>query len=69
MATIIMPIDNGPYHITGDLEIQDGEGKVIGKSESIPVALCRCGHSGHKPFCDGSHTHEGFKSQIRAEEK
>jgi CDGSH-type Zn-finger protein len=66
MKTIIMPIDNGPYDITGDVEILDGEGKKLGNSEAIPVALCRCGHSGNKPFCDGSHAREGFTSEIRA---
>ncbi len=69
MKTIIMPIDNGPYHITGDVEMVDGEGKPLGNAESIPVDLCRCGRSGHKPFCDGSHAREGFNSEIRAPKK
>jgi len=63
---IIMPIDDGPNHIIGNLEIVDGEGKHLGSSESIPVALCRCGQSQNKPFCDGSHAIVGFKSQVRA---
>lgn len=66
MATIILPIDDGPYHVEGDVLIVDGEGKKIGSSQGIPVALCRCGQSGHKPFCDGTHAKVGFKSQVRA---
>ncbi|MEE8161856.1 MAG: CDGSH iron-sulfur domain-containing protein [Acidobacteriota bacterium] len=30
------------------------------------IAQCRCGHSQHKPFCDGSHQSEGFRSEIKA---
>ena len=46
---------NGPFLITGDLEIEDRDGNVKacpGKT----TALCRCGASRNKPFCDGSHT-------------
>lgn len=46
---------NGPFIVNGDLEIEDRDGNVRacpGKT----TALCRCGASRNKPFCDGSHT-------------
>ncbi|NNE97809.1 MAG: hypothetical protein HKN25_02180 [Pyrinomonadaceae bacterium] len=46
---------NGPFIISGDVEIEDRDGNVRpcpGKT----TALCRCGASRNKPFCDGSHT-------------
>ncbi len=49
---------NGPLLCTGDIEVQDANGTVLEKSDD--VALCRCGHSGNKPFCDGSHRDAGF---------
>ena len=48
---------NGPFLVEG-IAIYDAEGKRIGDGER--AALCRCGLSGNKPFCDGSH-HAGFQ--------
>lgn len=56
--------DNGPYRITGSFDIVDEEGNSFQKEESI--LLCRCGHSGNKPFCDGTHDKIEFKSAPRA---
>jgi CDGSH-type Zn-finger protein len=51
---------NGPCVIeTDDVRIVDWEG-VEYISDRRPVALCRCGASGRKPFCDGSHGRIGF---------
>ena len=51
---------NGPYVIEGgETEIVDPEGRVL-ISERLPVALCRCGASARKPFCDGAHARVGF---------
>jgi len=49
---------NGPLFLRGRVRIQDAEGRVI--REDTRVALCRCGASGNKPFCDGSHIRIGF---------
>ena len=44
----------GPILIDGDVTLLDGSGADI-PVDRQPVALCRCGASGNKPFCDGSH--------------
>ncbi len=56
-----MPIKvrkNGPYLVTGNIPLTDYEGNPIECQE--PFALCRCGHSATKPFCDGSHKRVEF---------
>jgi uncharacterized Fe-S cluster protein YjdI/CDGSH-type Zn-finger protein len=54
----IEPRPNGPLFVRGDVRIVDNEGQVI--REDTRLALCRCGASGNKPFCDGSHRRIGF---------
>ena len=58
--------DNGPLLVEGDLELCDASGAAYGLGERTIVALCRCGHSANKPFCDGAHSREGFQSQVTA---
>lgn len=50
---------NGPLLCTGDIEVYDDAGRLLEKSDD--VALCRCGASANKPFCDGSHRQAGFR--------
>jgi len=51
---------NGPYHITGGIELL-GEGVEFGEGASMEhYALCRCGASENKPFCDGAHRNINF---------
>jgi CDGSH-type Zn-finger protein/uncharacterized Fe-S cluster protein YjdI len=57
----IIPESNGPYHVSGNIEILNAEGKVIYSGKE--TQLCRCGHSEHKPFCDGSHEVIGFQAE------
>jgi CDGSH iron-sulfur domain-containing protein 3 len=57
--------DNGPYKVTGPVRLIDVEGSVWDVPEG-PIALCRCGRSRTKPFCDASHKREGFESCERA---
>lgn len=49
---------NGPLLMEGGCQLRDSEGKVL--AEEGPYALCRCGSSGKKPFCDGTHNKIGF---------
>ena len=56
----IDPQPNGPLRVRGNLEIMSGTGRVVARVTS--AYLCRCGGSGNKPFCDGTHTKIGFKS-------
>ena len=48
----------GPYLIRGNVKIIDKDGTEIIKEGTI--ALCRCGESKNKPFCDGSHKNKEF---------
>lgn len=56
----VRPTPNGPLHLIGNVEIVTHSGKTI--CCMTEVWLCRCGHSGHKPFCDGTHKKIGFRS-------
>jgi CDGSH-type Zn-finger protein len=49
---------NGPLLVTGGVRIVDAEGTVLYEGEK--ATLCRCGGSGNKPFCDGTHEKIGF---------
>ena len=57
----IDPQVDGPLQVRGNLEITSGTGRVVARVTQ--ARLCRCGHSGNKPFCDGSHARVGFKSE------
>lgn len=55
--------DNGPLIVKGDIELVDGEGTQLETKKM--TALCRCGLSSNKPFCDGSHSNK-FENSVRA---
>ena len=58
---------NGPLVVEGDdVTIVDWDG-VERRPERLPVALCRCGGSSTKPFCDGSHRRIGFAPDPAAD--
>ena len=57
----LMPKLNGPLLVSGNLEIVSGTGRTINRVTK--AVLCRCGNSANKPYCDGSHTRVGFKSE------
>ena len=50
---------NGPYILKGTFQLKDSQGKLL-ETKSV-AALCRCGASANKPFCDGSHSRIGFE--------
>jgi len=52
---------NGPLHVRGRVRIVGPGGQLI--REDTRVALCRCGVSENKPFCDGSHRRIGFSTK------
>ena len=59
--------DNGPLLIEGPITVVDAEGKSFVLPANKPaIALCRCGASANKPFCDGSHKTCNFTSAERA---
>jgi uncharacterized Fe-S cluster protein YjdI/CDGSH-type Zn-finger protein len=58
---------NGPLLVEGGCSLRDSEGGVL--AEEGPYALCRCGGSGKKPFCDGTHIKIGFDDTITKDEK
>jgi CDGSH-type Zn-finger protein len=66
-GALIVPYEDGPLLVRGDfvLETPDGEPIETGRQT---VALCRCGKSAIKPFCDGTHKAIGFKAGTRRED-
>ena len=49
---------NGPLLLSGNFSIMAASGRVAWRGNK--AALCRCGHSENKPFCDGAHAKKGF---------
>src|SRR5712692_8159226 len=57
--TTVTPIRDGPLLVSGKVEVRREDGTV----ETLPrAALCRCGGSQHKPFCDNQHLAAGFRA-------
>lgn len=60
---------NGPYRIEGEdvagVRILDHDGNVLTPKGTV-IALCRCGASSTKPFCDGTHSKIGFRGAEEA---
>jgi CDGSH-type Zn-finger protein len=59
--------ENGPLVIQGSVQVVDH----LGQAFALPtgkdtIALCRCGHSKNKPFCDGAHRAAGFHADETA---
>jgi CDGSH-type Zn-finger protein len=55
---MVEPRPNGPLFVRGLVRMVDEDGQLI--REDTRLALCRCGASENKPFCDGSHRRIGF---------
>jgi CDGSH-type Zn-finger protein len=66
-VVVIKARENGPYKVTGPVRVIDVDGNEYDLSEKgEAVALCRCGGSSTKPFCDGTHKRIGFHAPERA---
>jgi CDGSH-type Zn-finger protein len=58
---------NGPYLVEGEVELIDVNGSKVDMTARGPkFALCRCGASVSKPFCDGTHSKMGFQAAEAA---
>ncbi|HEY3025123.1 MAG TPA: CDGSH iron-sulfur domain-containing protein [Pyrinomonadaceae bacterium] len=57
----IRPMSNGPYIVEGDVDGLDTAGNKV-TSQKPRLAVCRCGASSNKPFCDGTHSAIGFQA-------
>lgn len=64
--TRITPYRNGPYLVRGPFVLVDQDGREI-ESKRAVVALCRCGKSRLRPFCDGTHKAIGFRAGSEAD--
>lgn len=56
---------NGPYVVSGTVTLLDADGTPYTDLKPI-IALCRCGHSQNRPFCDGAHSSSDFTGDERA---
>jgi CDGSH-type Zn-finger protein len=57
----VTPYENGPLLVRGDFELRTPQGELIDPGRDT-VALCRCGLSAIKPFCDGTHKVGNFRT-------
>jgi uncharacterized Fe-S cluster protein YjdI len=57
--TIVETMPNGPLMVYGNVTVKDASGNLTKKNNV--TAFCRCGSSGNKPFCDGSHKRIEFE--------
>ena len=58
--TTIQCVENGPYMVKGPVVLKGDKGEPI--TATAVMSLCRCGGSKSKPFCDGTHSRIGFRS-------
>lgn len=65
-ATRIQALKDGPYLVRGPVTIVDPHGGEVLVAEGKNAALCRCGASANKPFCDGTHSSIGFSAAEAA---
>ena len=67
-AVIITPYRDGPLLVRGPFTLRDQDGNDIDVGRET-VALCRCGRSRIRPFCDGSHKLVRFRAPSGAERR
>jgi 3-phenylpropionate/trans-cinnamate dioxygenase ferredoxin subunit len=68
MADVTIKIrPSGPYLVSGPIDLTDADGNPVPIPDGkTTVALCRCGGSTTKPFCDGTHSKIGFDAANKA---
>jgi CDGSH-type Zn-finger protein len=66
MTARITPYRDGPYLLRGEIALTDQDGRPI-ETRRRTIALCRCGRSQIRPFCDGTHKLIGFRAAGAAE--
>ena len=64
-SVTIRSLKNGPYLVEGEVDLFDPEGNKVSVDRAT-IALCRCGASSNKPFCDGTHSKIGFQAAEAA---
>jgi CDGSH-type Zn-finger protein len=64
--TVITPYRDGPLLVRGPFALRDQDGAEI-HVDRATVALCRCGKSRMRPFCDGTHKLVRFRAPSAAE--
>jgi CDGSH-type Zn-finger protein len=62
----ITALTNGPLLVEGHPQFTDQNGKAYVPQLAMKFALCRCGDSSQKPFCDGTHSKNGFLSPAQS---
>jgi CDGSH-type Zn-finger protein/uncharacterized Fe-S cluster protein YjdI len=60
--TRIIPLTDRSLELRGELRLCDSAGRPV--ADAGRAVLCRCGNSATKPYCDGSHKREGFRSRA-----
>ena len=60
----IQVLENAPLLVTGAVSLVDHQGNVIPTPKDGVIALCRCGASKTRPFCDGTHKTVGFDGSL-----
>lgn len=62
----ITATESGPYKVEGPVTLLDDDGDEYEVRRGKASWLCRCGRSGNKPFCDGTHNRVDFVAEERA---
>jgi CDGSH-type Zn-finger protein len=68
VPTVITPYRDGPLVVRGPVRIVDQDGREI-EVDRRTIALCRCGRSRLRPFCDGTHKLIRFSAPSAAEDR
>ena len=67
--TLITPYRDGPLLVRGPFRLVDQDGNEIEAGREGTIALCRCGKSRMRPFCDGTHNLIRFKCPSGVESR